>query len=51
MTSNVMDKTLAKFDVKQFDPLGEKFDPNIHDAIYTIPEHEEIEHNHIGSVV
>ena len=51
MTSNVMDKTLAKFDVVQFDPIGEKFDPNLCDAIYTIPDHDEIENNHIGAVV
>ena len=32
ITSDVMDKTLARFDVTQFDPIDEKFDPNIHDA-------------------
>ena len=32
MTSGVMDKTLAQFDVVQFDPIDEKFDPNVHDA-------------------
>lgn len=32
MTSGVMDKTLARFEVVQFDPMDEKFDPNIHDA-------------------
>jgi len=32
ITSEVMDKTLARFDVTQFDPQDEKFDPNIHDA-------------------
>lgn len=40
MTSKVFDKSLAKFDVVQIDPIGEKFDPNIHDAIFTIPGHD-----------
>ena len=51
MTSKVFDKSLAKFEVVQIDPIGEKFDPNIHDAIFTIPVHDEIENNHIGQVV
>jgi molecular chaperone GrpE (heat shock protein) len=48
MTTDVMDKVLKKFDVIQFDPLGEKFDPNVHDAIFMIPESEEYENNHVG---
>jgi molecular chaperone GrpE len=51
MTTEVMDKVLGKFDVIQFDPVGEKFDPNIHDAIFMIPESEEYENNHVGQVV
>jgi molecular chaperone GrpE len=38
ITSKIMDKVLLKFDVSQFDPAGEKFDPNVHDAIYVIPK-------------
>ena len=41
MTTEVMDKVLGKFEVVQFDPIGEKFDPNIHDAIFMIPESDE----------
>ena len=48
MTTVVMDKVLGKFDVKQFDPLGDKFDPNIHDAVFMIPEHDEYDNNHVG---
>ena len=51
MTTKVFDKTLAKFDVVGIDPLGEKFDPNVHDAIFTMPDHDTIEHNHIGQVI
>lgn len=36
MTSDVMDKTLARFDVTEFNPENEKFDPNIHDAQFMI---------------
>ena len=51
MTSEVMDNVLKKFDVIQFDPIGEKFDPNIHDAIFMIPMSEEHENDHVGEVV
>ena len=37
MTTKVMDKTLSKFDVVEMDPLGNKFDPNSHEAIFMIP--------------
>jgi molecular chaperone GrpE len=50
MTSKVMDKVLSKFDVTQFDPIGEPFDPNIHDAVFMMPESEH-ENNHIGQVM
>ena len=51
MTTEVMDKVLKKFDVIQFDPIGEKFDPNIHDAIFMIPESDEYNSDHVGQVV
>ena len=38
MTSTVMDSTLKRFNVIQFDPKGEKFDPNVHEAVFTIPD-------------
>lgn len=52
MTSGVMDKTLARFDVTQFDPTGEKFDPNIHDAQFMISQGATDENNNtIGHVL
>lgn len=36
MTSHVMDATLKRFHVVQFDPKGEKFDPNVHEAVFTL---------------
>lgn len=50
MTSTVMDSTLRRFKVEQFDPKGEKFDPNIHEAIFTIPDPSK-EPNTIGEVM
>jgi len=50
MTSHVMDNCLKRFQVVQFEPLGEKFDPNIHEAIFTLPESEH-PNNHIGVVM
>ena len=40
MTQSVMDACLKRFGVAQFKPMGEKFDPNLHEAIFTIPESE-----------
>ena len=39
LTGNCRDvlKTLEKHGVRRFDPLGEKFDPNLHQAMYEIP--------------
>ena len=51
MTTGIMDKVLGKFDVTQFDPIGEKFDPNIHDAVFMMPEADDIENDHIGQVI
>jgi molecular chaperone GrpE (heat shock protein) len=31
-----MDKVLNKFGVVQYDPKGEKFDPNKHEAVFVI---------------
>ncbi len=36
MTGDIMDKVLGKYEVKQFNPLGEKFNANEQEAIYAI---------------
>ena len=51
MTTDVMDKVLGKFKVVQVNPLGEKFDPNIHEAVFMIPESNEYENDHVGVVI
>ena len=45
-----MDSTLKRFGVIQFDPKGEKFDPNIHEAVFTIPEHKQ-DNNTVAEVM
>ncbi|KXN89256.1 hypothetical protein AN958_06010 [Leucoagaricus sp. SymC.cos] len=37
MTHRLLLQTLFKYHVKPFDPTGEKFDPNIHEALYQVP--------------
>lgn len=51
MTSSVMDACLKRFGVVQFNPKGEKFDPNNHEAIFTIPAQEGQQPNTIGEVM
>ncbi|KAH7889695.1 GrpE-domain-containing protein [Phlebopus sp. FC_14] len=37
MTQRLLLSTLFKYHVKSFDPTGEKFDPNRHEALYQVP--------------
>ena len=36
MTADVMDKVLERFKVTQYDPKGEVFDPQLHEAVFTV---------------
>ena len=36
MTADVMDKVLERFKVVQYDPKGQKFDPQLHEAVFTV---------------
>jgi molecular chaperone GrpE len=38
LTERELLKTLEKHGVKKFEPLGEKFDPNLHQAMYEVPD-------------
>jgi molecular chaperone GrpE len=38
LTERELLKVLDKHGVKKFDPLGEKFDPNLHQAMYQVPD-------------
>jgi len=37
MTQRLLQQTLFKYQVKPFDPTGDKFDPNRHEALYQAP--------------
>ncbi|KZT32655.1 GrpE nucleotide exchange factor, partial [Sistotremastrum suecicum HHB10207 ss-3] len=37
LTHKQLLSTLAKYGVRQFDPTGDKFDPNLHEALYAAP--------------
>ena len=50
MTGDIMDKVLGKFEVKQFNPIGEKFNANEQEAIYAI-ENKEKENDSVDTVI
>lgn len=51
MTTKIMDQAFARHGIEEFSPMGEKFDPNIHEAVFMIPKHDKYEKNHIGDVM
>jgi molecular chaperone GrpE len=38
LTERELLKVLEKHGVKKFEPMGEKFDPNLHQAMYEVPD-------------
>jgi molecular chaperone GrpE len=38
LTERELNKVLEKHGVKKFEPLGEKFDPNLHQAMFELPD-------------
>lgn len=38
MTANVFKKTLTKHGVEEINPAGDKFDPNVHEALFEMPD-------------
>lgn len=38
MTQEVFEKTLARHGIEKIDPVGEKFDPNVHEATFEVPQ-------------
>jgi molecular chaperone GrpE len=41
LTERELLKTLEKNGVKKFSPQGEKFDPNVHQAMYEVPNSQQ----------
>ena len=50
LTMNVLNKALEKFSVEAVDPLGDKFDPELHQAMAMQPS-EEYEEGHVSEVM
>jgi len=50
LTMNVFNKALEKFSVEAIDPLGEKFDPDLHQAMAMQPS-DEYEEGHVSAVM
>ena len=50
MTSHAFDNILKRYGVVQTDPMGEKFDPNIHEAVFMLQDKEK-DNNTVGSVM
>lgn len=50
MTQDIMAKTLRKYGIQEYNPLGEKFDPNLHDAVFEFKD-ETKESGTIGEVM
>jgi molecular chaperone GrpE len=40
MTAAVMDKVLGRINLEQYDPKGIKFDPKMHEAVFTVANSE-----------
>lgn len=49
MTLGLFEKALSKNGMRKFLPLGEKFNPNLHEALFQIPQEKE-ESGIIGNV-
>ncbi len=50
LTERELLKALEKHGVKKFTPQGEKFDPNLHQAMYEVP-HSDVPAGHVAQVI
>ena len=50
LTERELMKSLEKNDVRQFTPQGEKFDPNLHQAMYEVPN-ADVPPGHVAQVI
>jgi len=50
LTERELLKTLEKNGVKKFTPQGEKFDPNLHQAMYEV-QHSDVPAGHVAQVI
>ncbi|HEX2538859.1 MAG TPA: nucleotide exchange factor GrpE, partial [Pseudolabrys sp.] len=50
LTERELLKSLEKNGVRKFSPQGEKFDPNVHQAVYEVPD-ADVPPGHVAQVV
>ena len=50
LTAEVMDRVLERFELVQYDPVGQKFDPKLHEAVFTMQQ-SEYENDHVAVVI
>ena len=50
LTERELMKVLEKYGVTKFSPAGEKFDPNVHQAMYEVPE-SDLPPGHVAQVI
>ena len=50
LTERELMKSLEKNGVKKFSPQGEKFDPNVHQAMYEVPN-ADLPPGHVAQVI
>lgn len=52
MTAKVFDRVLERFHLVQYDPVGAKFDPELHEAVFTVPKAQaEQPSDHVAVVI
>lgn len=51
MTEKNMQKVLRQFGVVKFAAVGEKFDPNLHDALFQVPPAEDRQEDTIANII
>lgn len=50
LTAEVMDRVLERFELVQYDPVGQKFDPELHEAVFTMQQ-SEYDNDHVAVVI
>jgi molecular chaperone GrpE len=43
LTADIMDRVLGRFKLEQYDPIGQAFDPKMHEAVFTVKQSEQEE--------
>ena len=41
LTAEIMDRVLSRFNLEQYDPVGQPFDPKMHEAVFTVQQSDQ----------